>query len=165
MAAFGARRGWPKAQVMLGAMLEREPPVNVNLDRANELYQQAAEKGNAQAMWNLGVNRLGTKGGRRDIKEALYWLRRAADKRHGLASWALARLHLAGKLVEQDTDRAIELLEKAAADGCKPAAETLIALYRDGGNGVEPDPAKARRWTLKLLPWHRRLWRRLRPDG
>lgn len=164
LAGFGARRGWSRAQVTLGAMLEREPPVNVNLTRANELYRSAAEKGNAQAMWNLGVNQLGTKGGPRDIEEALFWLRRAAESNHGLAAWALARLHLAGKLVEQDTARAVKLLEQAAAGGCRPAAETLIALYRDGGSGVTPDPDQARQWSLRLLPWHQRLWNRLRPQ-
>lgn len=162
-ASIGARYGWARAQVTLGAILEREPPLNVNLERANELYRRAAEKGNAQAMWNLGVNRLGTKGGKRDTKEALRWLQRAAEQGHGLAGWALARLHLAGKLVEQDTERAVALLERAAAAGCRPAAETLISIYRDGAAGRAPDPDAARRWSLRLLPWHQRLWQRLRP--
>lgn len=165
MAAFGARRGWPRAQVTLGAILEREPPINVNLRRANELYRQAAERGSAQAMWNLGVNHLGTKGGKRDAEEALHWLREAADHGHGLATWALARLYLAGTLVEQDTARGLRMLERAGESGCRPAIETLAVLYRDGAAGVEPDPGLSRRWSLRLLPWHRRILERFRGGG
>jgi len=165
LAQFGARRGWSRAQVTLGAMLESEPPINVNLKRANELYRKAAEKGNAQAMWNLGVNHLGTKGGKRDTGEALYWLKRASEHGHALATWALARLYLAGKLVTQDTELGVELLERSARAGCRPAAQTLIALYRDGGSGVPRDPRRSRHWELNLLPWHQRLWQRIRSSS
>lgn len=161
MAAFGARRGWPRAQVTLGAILEREPPINVNLARANDLYREAAQRGNAQAMWNLGVNHLGTKGGKRDPEEALHWLRRASEHGHGLATWALARLYLAGTLVERDPEHAVELLERAGRRGCRPAIETLVTLFRDGADGVEPDPDRSHWWALRLLPWHRRLWHRV----
>lgn len=163
LAAFGARRGWSRAQVTLGAILEREPPINVNLARANDLYRQAAESGNAQAMWNLGVNHLGTKGGKRDPEQALHWLRRAADHGHGLATWALARLYLAGTLVEHDPEQGMKLLEQAGHDGCRPAIETLVAVYRDGTTGVAPDAARSRFWSRRLLPWHRRLWHRVAP--
>jgi TPR repeat protein len=161
MASFGARRGWPRAQVMLGAILEREPPVNVNLSRANELYRAAAERGNAQAMWNLGVNHLGTKGGRRDPDQALHWLREAARRDHALASWALARLYLAGTLVDRDPREGVSLLERSARAGSRSAVETLISLYRDGTPGVEPDPKRAAYWELRLLPWHQRFFHRL----
>lgn len=164
LAAFGARRGWPRAQVTLGAILEREPPINVNLSRANELYRQAAESGSAQAMWNLGVNHLGTKGGKRNPEEALYWLRQAADRGHGLATWALARLYLAGTLVERDTAQGLELLERAGHAGCRPAIEALAALYREGGAGIGPDRARARRWASRLLPWHKRFLQRFRAE-
>lgn len=162
---FGAGKGWPRAQVTLGAMLESEPPINVNLQRANELYRQAAQKGNAQAMWNLGVNHLGTKGGKRDTGEALYWLKRASEQGHALATWALARLYLAGKLVEKDTELGIRMLEQAARAGCRPAAETLVSLYRDGSSDVPRDPQRSRQWQLNLMPWHRRLWRRFFSPG
>lgn len=167
LAAFGARRGWSRAQVTLGAILEREPPINVNLSRANDLYRQAAERGNAQAMWNLGVNHLGTKGGKRDPEKALYWLREASENGHGLATWALARLYLAGTLVERDPDHGVSLLERAADSGCRPAAETLVKLFRDGAPGVEPDEERSRKWALRLVPWHQRLAYRLgrRPES
>lgn len=161
LAAFGARRGWPRAQVTLGAILEREPPVNVNLARANDLYRAAAERGNAQAMWNLGVNHLGTKGGRRDPEQALHWLREAAHRNHALASWALARLYLAGTLVERDPDAAVDLLERAARRGSRSAIETLVALFRDGSPGIEPDARRSDYWARRLLPWHQRLLHRL----
>lgn len=157
LAAFGARRGWPRAQVMLGAILEREPPVNANLARANELYRAAAERGNAQAMWNLGVNHLGTKGGKRDPEAALHWLRQAAQRNHALASWALARLYLAGTLVERDPREGVELLERSARAGSRSAVETLVALFRDGGDGIAPDAERAAYWERRLLPWHRRV--------
>ena len=133
LAAFGARRGWPRAQVTLGAILEREPPINVNLSRANELYRQAAENGSAQAMWNLGVNHLGTKGGKRNPEEALYWL-------------------------------GLELLERAGREGCRPAIEALVTLYREGGEGIAPNRARARHWSMRLLPWHQRFLHRFRAE-
>ncbi len=147
---------------MLGAILEREPPVNVNLARANDLYRAAAERGNAQAMWNLGVNHLGTKGGRRDPEQALRWLREAARRDHALASWALARLYLAGTLVERDPREALDLLERSARAGSRSAVETLVALFRDGSEGIEPDAERADYWERRLLPWHQRFFHRLR---
>lgn len=161
LAAFGARRGWPRAQVTLGAILEREPPVNVNLARANDLYRAAAERGNAQAMWNLGVNHLGTKGGRRDTEQALHWLREAASRNHALASWALARLYLAGTLVERDPGEALDLLERSARAGSRSAVETLVMLFRDGSAGIEPDAERAAYWERRLLPWHHRVFHHL----
>lgn len=146
---------------MLGAILEREPPVNVNLARANDLYRAAAERGNAQAMWNLGVNYLGTKGGKRDPEQALHWLREAARRNHALASWALARLYLAGTLVERDPREGVDLLERAARAGSRSAVETLAALFRDGNPGIEPDAERAAYWERRLLPWHQRVLHRI----
>lgn len=164
IAEFGAQRGWPRYQVMLGGMLEREPPLNINLARANELYRRAAARGSSQAMWNLGVNYLGTKGGERDPKQAIHWLQSASGQGHGLATWALARLYLAGRLVEQDPAHGLELLQRSARGGCRPARQALVEVYQNGAPGIAPDPDKARHWARWRRSWSQRVLQRIKPS-
>lgn len=48
-------------------------------------FQKAAEKGDARAQYSLGVMYLDGIGTQKDKKEAMRWLKKAADQKHPLA--------------------------------------------------------------------------------
>jgi len=50
-----------------------------------KLFRQAADKGNAQAQYNLGIMYKNGQGVKRDDKEAVKWFQRAADQGHAKA--------------------------------------------------------------------------------
>jgi TPR repeat protein len=54
--------------------------------RARELFLQAAEKGNIDAMYNFAEMQHAGVGGERDTFEALKWYGRAADGKHERAT-------------------------------------------------------------------------------
>lgn len=149
------KHGSAKALVALGHVCETQPG-SAGIERANQLYLKAAELGNSQAMWSLGVNFLGSKGGKRNMPEALRWLHAACDKRHPLAMWAMGKMYLVGRLVEKDEDRGLGLLMDSASLGCESACLAVSDSYRQGTHGVERDPESARQWYLRSLPrWQR----------
>ncbi|GJM09581.1 MAG: hypothetical protein DHS20C11_18570 [Lysobacteraceae bacterium] len=145
----GAKLGHAGSMCMLGALVER---TGGPLRNANRYYRIAADHGSRDAMWNLGVNYLGSKGGERQEALALFWIAAAAEKGQPLASWALGRMHLAGSLVPKDQSRAIDLLKRSAAGGCRDAALMLVGAYRDGRYGVDADMQEARIWARCSRP-------------
>ena len=143
---IGCLMGHAPSMVLLGAVYESGAVPGRDIESANALYLRAAAKGNVQAMWRLGVNYTGGKGGEANNTEAVYWLRRAAEGGHEMAAWALGKMHLAGRLVEQDLVEGIRYLQQAATAGSTEARKNLADIYREGRYGVPPDAAEAQRW-------------------
>ena len=56
---------------------------------AEDKYLAAAEKGDAQAQYNLGWCYVNGDGVAKDLKQAVYWYRKAADQGHAEAKEAL----------------------------------------------------------------------------
>jgi len=132
--------------VLLGAIYESGAVESKTMDDANALYLKAAELGDSQAMWHLGVNHLASKGGDTDHDKAMHWLHKASDASHAMANWALGKMYLTGKLVEQDCQRGIALLEQSATNQCEQARQTLSEIYREGKYGLLVDPEQAEYW-------------------
>lgn len=144
-----AKMGHADSICMLGALVERK---GGPLRNANRYYRLAADHGSRDAMWNLGVNYLGSKGGERQEPLALFWIAAAAEQGQPLANWALARMHLAGSLVPKDPQRALALLRRSALGGCRDAALMLVGAYRDGRYGLDPDMEQAKLWARCSRP-------------
>lgn len=148
--SIGVRFGHIGSMLTLGAILESEGGPE-QIAAANRLYRDAAARGNAQAMYNLGVNHLVSKGGAKpDHDQAIRWLTAATDAGHGMSAWALGKMCLLGRIVDLDQKRGLELLELAAQRGCRPAQENLVQIFREGKYDVEPDPSRAARWESEL---------------
>ena len=87
-------KGYPRAEVRVGYCYFYGHGVDVDPSKALELYTQAAEKGNAVAMNNLGrFHEYGKCGLSVDLSEARRYYRMAADKGNAHAIEALARLN------------------------------------------------------------------------
>lgn len=156
-ASIGTRFGHAPSMVMLGALYEIDPGGAAGLSRANELYRQAAELGNAQAMCNLGINFLATKGGETDNEQAIAWLEKAAERHQPMACWALGKMHLLGRIVDKNVGEGMALLRRAANAGSTAAAVSLADIYKHGKHGIGVDETEAQRWAIASRPWAQRL--------
>ncbi|MDT0358658.1 DUF6396 domain-containing protein [Herbaspirillum huttiense F1] len=74
-------------------------------------------------------------------KAALLWMK-AAEKDHWRAMLNLASLHLNGTGVERNTERAVQLVEKAMLTGAAKAFD-LMGTYHMNGTGVTQDATRA----------------------
>ncbi len=157
MARIGCRFGHAPSMVLLGAIVESSGG-EAAIESANRWYRRAADRGDPQAMWSLGVNHLSCKGGTTDNEQAVYWLKRAAERDHELATWALARMYLKGYPLGRDVARGLELLRASAERGHRAACQSLAEIYREGQYGQPIDALAADRWSERAEPPPPRPW-------
>ena len=113
---------------------------------AVELLRLAAENGDAETQFNLGV--LYDNGGQgvpQDYKEAIKWYRLAADQGDADAQFNLGVFYHFGEGVPQDYKEAVKWYRLAADQGLALAQFKLGLLY-DNGQGVPQDYKEAVKW-------------------
>lgn len=119
-----------KLQYRLGQMLFTGTGTEKNEEEAAMFWEKASKLGNVNAQYALGsywlTNQIG------DPKTAVEWIRKAAQGELTAALYALAKLYLAGEVIEQDIPKAIQLFEKAAGKKHDFAAYRLGKLYLSG---------------------------------
>jgi hypothetical protein len=96
--------------------------------KARELYERAADKGDALAMNNVGVLYENGLGVAQDYAKARELFEKAADKGSALAMRNLGLIYFHGQGVAQDYVKAREWLEKAADRRDQPANVLLKQL-------------------------------------
>jgi len=117
--------------------------------KARELYEQAAAKGNAEAMNVLGgmyFGFFGYVGVAQDLGKSHEWYEKAAAKGNADAMCSLGDYYNLGFGVAQDSGKALEWYTKAAAGGNAKAMYTLGHYHELGIMGVPQDYTKAREW-------------------
>lgn len=119
---------------------ERAP---ANLPRAFQLFSGAAQKGDPQAAYYLGMMYQNGMAVARDIKTAAHWLQFAASRQSPAAMYALAKLYLAGDGVKRDDQAARRWIEKAADLEYPEAVMAMAIGLRDGSMGFERNEALA----------------------
>ena len=95
-------------------------PSEEQLERGWASLRRLAEAGNSEAQFRYGLLMLFTKPTSTrqfEPKEAIRWIRKAADGGHILAASELAGCHLEGILVKQDVRKAESLFERGAKLG------------------------------------------------
>jgi len=105
----------------------------------------AAELGNAEALFNMGIFYLEGMGCDQDMEKCASYLHRAARRRHPEAQFAYADLLSNGWGVEQDEKRAAKWYLDAAENGQVEAMYRLGEIYEEG-RGVEADLSAAAKW-------------------
>jgi uncharacterized protein YdaT len=116
--------------------------------KARDWYEKAADRGNADAMANLGWLYAHGQGVALDSAKAREWYEKAVAKDNAPAMFHLGYLYDTGFGVPQDYAKAREWYEKAADKGNASAMANLGLLYANG-RGVPQDYAKAREWYEK----------------
>lgn len=122
------------------------PGVRAQEDRFDaEALRQLAERGNADAQFELGVRLLGGEGLPKDPARAAEWLQKAAAQRNLGAMNAMGTLYEEGVGVPKDEKKAFEWYEKSANYGF-PLAQLNLSECYESGKGVAKDEAKAVEW-------------------
>jgi|GEM_PF-2095504 len=113
--------------------------------RAHQLWEQAAQKGNAPALYCLSVDLYeGGDGIEKDIPRSLDCLIQAADKGNIKACARLGDIYFCGEdeVLAQDRQKAFHYYQIAAQEEHQAAKATLGMMYFDGV-GAEQDYKKA----------------------
>ena len=111
--------------------------------------RKAADRGDADAMSEIGYDCVSGHGVNKDWTKAKEWWERASDCGHAHATYKLAlcyRYELYGVGVETNEARAIELYTKAAEMGSGLAAHALGRIYELGPCGVAVNKMEALKW-------------------
>ena len=110
-----------------------------------ETTRSAAEQGDANAQFNLGLMYGTGRGVRPDDAEAVRWYRLAADQGHAIAQNSLGVMYSSGRGVAQDDAEAVRWYRLAAEQGNAGAQGNLGLMYGTG-RGVPQDDVEAVRW-------------------
>ena len=105
----------------------------------------AAELGNAEALFNMGVFYMEGMGCDQDMELSAKYFHRAARRRHPQAQFVYADLLTNGWGVEQDEKRAVKWYLDAAENGHVEAMFRLGEIYEEG-RGVAADLPAAAKW-------------------
>jgi len=115
------------------------------MDAAIDLYTQAANKGLAEAQFQLGKIYYLGENGSKDYSSASMWFKRAARQRHPKAEYGLATCYMNGDGLPVNYDQALMYMRASALRGYVPAQRKLAELYSKGVL-VEADSVEAKRW-------------------
>ena len=116
-----------------------------NYPEAVTWYRKAAEKGDAEAMYNLGGLYNRGQGVPQDYQQAAQWYRQAAEKGDGDAMYNLGVFYSNGQGVARDYQQATQWYRQAAEKGDAGAMYNLGGAYFDG-RGVPRDYGQAVYW-------------------
>jgi hypothetical protein len=111
-------------------------------------YRKAAEQGNAEAQFNLGLSYAKGLGAQQNFAEAAVWYNKAANQGFAEAQEHLGSLYYRGRGVPQDYAQAVLWFRRAADQGDARAQSMLGELYYYG-RGVSQDYAQVAEWTRK----------------
>lgn len=119
-----------------------------NFKQAVEVYQQAAETGNAEAQFDIGYAYYSGEGTERDYTTAAMWFKRSAKQKFAKALYNLAYCYMNGRGVPRDYDKAYSLLLESAETNYKRAQLTLADCYARGVL-VEQNEEESIKWKNK----------------
>lgn len=122
---------------------------NENYTEAMACFQKAAEKGNAEAEYNIADLYLNGLGVEEDHETSAEWLKKSAEKDYPEAQNMLAVMYYGGVGVPQDYEKAAKWAKRSAAYDMVDAQYVLASLYADG-KGVPQDFNKAAELLLKV---------------
>jgi len=127
-----------------------QPDVSVmkNEDVLFKKYLKAAEKGDAEAQFKLGVMYDKGQGVPQDDAEAVKWYRKAAEQGDADAQFKLGFMYINGRGVPQDNAEAVKWFRKVAEQGDAGGQFSLGVMYR-AGKGLPQDNAEAVKWFRK----------------
>jgi len=105
-----------------------------------------AQSGDLDAQYNVAIMYETGDGTKKDSKEAVKWLQKAAEQGHALSRFKLGMMYLNGDSVRQDYFLAAKYFRLAATFNKNPDAQYRLGELYFNGRGVEHDYAKAIRY-------------------
>jgi len=123
-------------------------PKGVSIPGKFQEYKANAERGDAEAQFNLGYCYDAGRGVAKDYVEAVKWYRKAARQNFPPAQFNLGYCYANGQGVAKDEEEAVKWYRKAAEQNHTPAQSNLGWCY-DNGRGVAKDYVEAVKWYRK----------------
>lgn len=117
----------------------------VDFSTAGRLHEEAAARGNADAMFELYILSDQGLGRPADPGAAVAWCQRAAEAGNLRAMGNLGGFYATGRGLPRDPVQALAWYERAANAGHGKSAATLGVMYATG-DCVDSDPHRARSW-------------------
>lgn len=111
-------------------------------------FTKAAEQGDSDAQYNLGLMYKSGKGVRQDEKVAFKWYKKAAEQGVASAQYILGLMYHKGAGVRQDERVAVKWYKKAAEQKHATAQYNLGVTYHNGER-VRQDKSVAKEWFGK----------------
>ena len=108
--------------------------------------QTAAEQGDANAQFNLGLRYDDGDGVPENDRKAARWYRMAAEQGHAAAQFTLGAMYSGGRDVPENDQEAVKWYRMAAEQGHAAAQFDLGVMYANG-EGVPKDYVKAYAWS------------------
>lgn len=118
----------PENIFSLGRLYDYGWGVKKDLNKAAELYTQAAEKGHARAMYNIGNMYMKGDGVTKDYAKAKYWYEKGAEKGDDASLQGMALLYHNGWGVSKDLNKTADWYIKAANKGNETAIRNMSTL-------------------------------------
>ncbi|GHC66510.1 SEL1-like repeat protein [Limoniibacter endophyticus] len=119
--------------------------MNIAQDAGPLALREAAEAGDASALYEIGARYAEGRGNPQDDAQALQWFTKSAEADFALAQYRLGNAYEKGIGTERDLDLARQWYEKAAIKGNASAMHNLAVLYAMGTDG-KTDNRAAVRW-------------------
>lgn len=141
----GAMQGYAIAQFYLGLMYHQGIGIDVNFERAMQLYALSAQQGMARAQFNLGLMYDRGEGTQQDYREAYYWYQQAAEQGDADAQYALGTMNFYGQGRPQNYPEAIRWYQESARQGHRDSQFNLGVMHMNG-LGTESNPVVALTW-------------------
>jgi TPR repeat protein len=129
-------------------MNDKPETASINPDQLVALarLKKAAEKGNAEAQFELGRMYGNGDGVPQDYDTAIGWLEKAAQQNHARAQESLGSIYANGVGVQQDFPTARNWYMKAARNGLGSAQYLMATMFRFGLFESEVDMDQAIDW-------------------
>jgi TPR repeat protein len=143
----GAKRGASASSAGSNAATAakvKEPPAT----EPPQATRDAAEKGQAVAQIDLGLNFAKGTGAPKDLAAALQWFQRAADQNDPRGQYYVGLMHERGYAVERSYATALSWYQKAAEQNYPPA-EIAVARFHGQGLGVPRDLTQRNAWLAR----------------
>jgi len=151
--SYGTTADNPEFEVAVGKMLDGGLGSKPDYEGAMKLFRDAAEHGDAEGQYQLGIYYDLGRVVKRDAGEALKWFQRAADQGNPKAQHQVG-LHFANSRDgKEDYPESMKWFQKAAVQGHPEAMSWIGALYERGW-GVDKDLEEAYFWRLLSRAYH-----------
>jgi hypothetical protein len=137
-----------QAQVSLGLDYLDGIGVEIDHEKAVELFTLAAEQGNADGQYYLGECYYDGDGVKLDYKKAVEWYTLAAEQGHGRAQRQLGSCYQYGNGVKKNYEKAVYWYTLAAEQGDDLAQKWLDELLSEGPFEPEEGTTEAKKDTV-----------------
>ncbi len=117
-----------KQILRLAVKLQNGEGMRRNLEAALKVFKLAAEMGDSDAQFSVGIYLRDGVGTKTDAKGAIRWFQASADQGNSTGIYCLGLSYFEGNGVRRDLRKATALFEEAAKRGDKDAARNLKLL-------------------------------------